>query len=84
VTSERPTTTATAVGRSLVSLLGETRATIVEDLRRAVTAPSPSSPTYLGISEVATRRHLAVLEDEGWSPRGPSTRGGAARRPATT
>jgi predicted ArsR family transcriptional regulator len=65
VTSERPTTTATAVGRSLVSLLGETRATIVEDLRREADRSVAELADLLGISEVATRRHLPVLEAEG-------------------
>jgi hypothetical protein len=50
VTSERPTTTATAVGRSLVSLLGETRATIVEDLRREADRSVAEFADMLGIS----------------------------------
>jgi predicted ArsR family transcriptional regulator len=65
VTSERSTTTATSAGRSLVSLLGETRATIVEDLRRETDRSVAELAELLGISEVATRRHLGVLEDEG-------------------
>jgi predicted ArsR family transcriptional regulator len=66
VSSDRSTTTtATAVGRSLVSLLGEMRATIVEDLRRETDRSVAELAELLGISEVATRRHLVVLEDEG-------------------
>jgi predicted ArsR family transcriptional regulator len=65
VASERSTTTAPVAGRSLVSLLGETRATIVEDLRRAEERSVAELAALLEISEVATRRHLAVLEDEG-------------------
>jgi predicted ArsR family transcriptional regulator len=65
VTRDRAMTTAPAGGRSLVSLLGETRATIVEDLRREADRSVAELAELLGISEVATRRHLAVLEDEG-------------------
>jgi predicted ArsR family transcriptional regulator len=64
VSSER-STTATPAGRSLVSLLGETRAAIVEDLRREADRSVAELAELLGISEVATRRHLGVLEDEG-------------------
>jgi predicted ArsR family transcriptional regulator len=65
VSELRSTTTAPAAGRSLVSLLGETRATIVEDLRREEDRSVAELADLLGISEVATRRHLAVLEEEG-------------------
>ena len=61
----RSTTTAPVAGRSLVSLLGETRATIVEDLRRVEDRSVAELADLLGISEVATRRHLTVLEEEG-------------------
>jgi predicted ArsR family transcriptional regulator len=65
VTSDRTSTTAPVAGRSLVSLLGEMRATIVEDLRREYDRSVAELAELLGISEVATRRHLTVLEDEG-------------------
>jgi predicted ArsR family transcriptional regulator len=65
VTSDRTSTTAPVAGRSLVSLLGEMRATIVEDLRREEDRSVAELAELLGISEVATRRHLSVLEDEG-------------------
>jgi predicted ArsR family transcriptional regulator len=65
VSTQRTTTTAPEAGRSLVSLLGETRASIVEDLRRADDRSVAELAELLGISEVATRRHLGVLEDEG-------------------
>ena len=51
--------------RSLTALLGECRATIVEHLRRAGEATVADLAAQLGISEVATRRHLGVLVDEG-------------------
>ena len=56
------TRTATPHARSLVSLLGEQRAAIVEELRRCGDA---SVAQLLGVSEVATRRHLGVLEEDG-------------------
>jgi predicted ArsR family transcriptional regulator len=65
VATSRSTTTTPTAGRSLVSLLGETRATIVEDLRRVEDRSVAELAELLGISEVATRRHLGVLEDEG-------------------
>jgi predicted ArsR family transcriptional regulator len=51
--------------RSLVSLLGESRAAIVDHLRAAGEASVAELAAHLGISEVATRRHLGVLEEEG-------------------
>lgn len=48
-----------------MSLLGEQRAAIVEHLRRREDATVAELACELGISEVATRRHLGVLEDEG-------------------
>ncbi len=57
--------TSSAPARSLVSLLGEQRAAIVTELRRVAQAPVAVLAEHLGISEVATRRHLAVLEEEG-------------------
>lgn len=50
---------------SLVSLLGEQRAEIVLELRRVGEATVAQLAAHLGISEVATRRHLGVLEDDG-------------------
>lgn len=55
---------APAAGRSLVSLLGEQRAAIVEELRREGDRSVSELAALLGISEVATRKHLAVLEKE--------------------
>jgi predicted ArsR family transcriptional regulator len=54
----------TATSRSLVSLLGVQRAAIVERLRRAGDATVAELAAHLEVSEVATRRHLAVLEGE--------------------
>lgn len=51
--------------RSLVSLLGEQRAAIVEELRREGERTVAQLAELLGISEVATRRHLGVLEEDG-------------------
>jgi predicted ArsR family transcriptional regulator len=49
---------------SLVSLLGEQRAEIVLELRRRGEASVAELAEHLGISDVATRRHLGVLQDE--------------------
>jgi predicted ArsR family transcriptional regulator len=57
-------TTVAPASRSLVSLLGSTRAAIVEHLRRCGDRSVAELADHLQISEVATRRHLAVLEDE--------------------
>lgn len=46
---------------SLVGLLGETRAALVEHLHRSGAGPVAELAGHLGISEVATRRHLALL-----------------------
>ncbi len=51
---------------SLVGLLGEQRAAIVEHCKTAGDASVPELATELGISEVATRRHVQLLEDEGF------------------
>ncbi|MFA9429028.1 helix-turn-helix transcriptional regulator [Egicoccus sp. AB-alg2] len=59
------TTTTPLAGRSLVSLLGEQRATIVQVLRRDGDASVSELARALDISEVATRRHLTVLEEDG-------------------
>jgi predicted ArsR family transcriptional regulator len=50
---------------SLVGLLGESRAAIVEHLHRTGVQPASVLAQHLGVSEVATRRHLAVLVSEG-------------------
>ncbi|MEX2550008.1 MAG: ArsR family transcriptional regulator [Nitriliruptoraceae bacterium] len=50
--------------RSLVSLLGEQRAAIVEHLRRNGDASVAELATHLQISEVAVRRHLGVLAED--------------------
>ncbi|MFA9445516.1 helix-turn-helix transcriptional regulator [Egicoccus sp. AB-alg6-2] len=63
--STEPATTTPLAGRSLVSLLGEQRAAIVERLRRDHDASVAELARELDISEVATRRHLAVLEEDG-------------------
>lgn len=54
----------TATSPSLVSLLGVQRAAIVEHLRRAGDASVAELAVRLEVSEVATRRHLGVLEGE--------------------
>lgn len=51
--------------RSLVDLLGEPRATIVRSLKRERERSAPELAEVLGISDVAVRRHIAVLEREG-------------------
>lgn len=51
--------------RSLVALLGEQRAAIVDRLRREGDATVAQLAVLLDISEVATRRHLGVLENTG-------------------
>jgi predicted ArsR family transcriptional regulator len=56
---------AAPAGRSLVGLLGEQRAAIVEELRRTGERSVAEIAALLGISEVASRRHLAVLEEDG-------------------
>lgn len=51
---------------SLVSLLGEQRAAIVELLRSEPGRSVGELAEHLGISEVATRRHVNVLVDDGY------------------
>lgn len=63
--SSTATAPAASSARSLVPLLGETRERIVEHLRRVGDASVAELAEVLGISEVATRRHLGVLEEEG-------------------
>jgi predicted ArsR family transcriptional regulator len=57
-----PAATASA---SLVGLLGATRAAIVDRLHRAGPHSATELADHLGISEVATRRHIGVLLAEG-------------------
>jgi predicted ArsR family transcriptional regulator len=79
------TDTSSAAGgsRSLVSLLGEQRATIVEHLRRNGDATVAELAARLEVSEVAARRHLAVLADEGLvTSEVVGVIGGARGRPA--
>lgn len=59
------TATREAVAPSLVALLGEARATIVETLRRDPGRSVNELAGHLGISQVATRRHLVLLEEDG-------------------
>jgi predicted ArsR family transcriptional regulator len=66
---------------SLVGLLGETRAAIVEHLHRSGAQPVSALAVHLGVSEVATRRHLGILVEDGLvEEREPRASGG---RPAT-
>lgn len=51
---------------ALVGLLGEQRAGIVERLRAVGEATVADLAGHLGISEVATRRHVNLLEDDGF------------------
>lgn len=50
---------------SIVDLLGETRAEIVRALKRDGERSAPEFAQMLGISDVAVRRHLALLAEEG-------------------
>lgn len=51
--------------RSLVGLVGEPRATILRSLKRESEQSAPELADVLSITDVAVRRHLAVLEREG-------------------
>lgn len=65
---------------SLVGLLGVSRAAIVDHLHRSGAQPVAALAVHLGISEVATRRHLGVLAEDGLvEEREPRASGG---RPA--
>lgn len=64
--SARTATTLAPAGESLVRLLGEARATIITDLREHGERSVTELAELLGISEVAVRRHLTVLQDEGF------------------
>lgn len=73
--------TSVTTGGSLVGLLGETRAALVELLHRSGAQTVSAIAAHLGISEVATRRHLGVLVEDGLvEEREPRASGG---RPAT-
>lgn len=61
----RTPTTARPEASSLVGLLGEPRAAVVELLHVEGSQPVARLAAHLGISEVATRRHLAVLVGDG-------------------
>lgn len=75
------TVTATAAAASLVPLLGEQRAAVVALLHRTGTASVAEVAAHLGVSEVAARRHLAVLVEEGLAE--ASERRATGGRPAT-
>lgn len=55
----------TTASASLVGLLGVTRAALVDHLHRNGSQPVAALAAHLGISEVATRRHLGVLIEDG-------------------
>jgi predicted ArsR family transcriptional regulator len=57
-------TSAPPLAPSLVGLLGEQRAAAVGLLHREGAQPVAALAAHLGVSEVATRRHLAVLVEE--------------------
>lgn len=61
-TTERP---ASEARTSLVGLLGGTRAEIVRILKTEGERSAPELADALGISDVAVRRHLGVLDREG-------------------
>lgn len=75
-------------GDALVNLLGEPRATVVRILKRDGEHSAPELAERLEITDVAVRRHLGLLADEGLltertvkQPRGrPVTRYGLADR----
>lgn len=56
---------ATPNERAFVDLLGETRATILRLLKRDGEMSAPELAETIGISDVAVRRHIGVLSDEG-------------------
>lgn len=81
-----PTTTMDTSSASLVRLLGDTRAAIVSHLRTQGSASVSELAGMLGISEVATRRHVTVLEEDGfiWAQVVRQARGRPAARYALT
>jgi predicted ArsR family transcriptional regulator len=77
---EGPMPSPTTASASLVGLLGDSRAAIVDHLHRSGSQPVAELAAHLGISEVATRRHLGVLVEDGLvEEREPRASGG---RPA--
>ncbi|MCC5948136.1 MAG: ArsR family transcriptional regulator [Nitriliruptoraceae bacterium] len=59
-------TTEQRTTRSLIALLGETRARIVQVLRRDGRTTVAALAAELELSEVAVRRHLGVLSEDGF------------------
>lgn len=53
-------------GAPPVTLLGETRSAVLERIRRQGECSAPELAEELGCSDVAVRRHLSALEDEGF------------------
>lgn len=51
---------------SVVALLGDARAAVLERIRREGERTAPELATDLGCSDVAVRRHLAALEEDGF------------------
>ena len=68
---------------SLVELLGEQRAAVVDHLRREPGATIAELADVLGVSEVATRRHIAILEEREFVA-GQTVEADGPGRPATT
>lgn len=64
--SGQTATTLAPAGASLARLLGDARAAIISDLRDEGERSVAELADLLGISEVAVRRHLTVLEQEGF------------------
>lgn len=60
----RPARTTTDEEFSLIGLLGEQRAEIVRRLKAQGSQSVAELASHLGISEVATRRHVGLLEEE--------------------
>lgn len=61
-----PSTTRQESTSSLVPLLGEARAAIVASLRTNGTRTASELASELGVSDVAVRKHLQVLDDDGF------------------
>ena len=59
-----PAVVPSRAAESLVSLLGDQRAALVTHLQHAGEAGVAQLAAHLGISEVATRRHLSVLAEQ--------------------
>ncbi len=78
---DAPATPSAPAAVSLVGLLGETRAALVEHLHALGSCTVAELAAHLGVSAVATRRHLAVLAEEGLV--GECAPRATAGRPAT-